>query len=123
MEHFWPELKQFRKWKIINPEVRIDQIIVENLPGLGTGQWRLARVVELIPSSDGKIRHQWISLGVTDPDKHLHRYITCRKEAEAPKNDGATKIQLLANMTNWVEAEESKAEQLHDCLDELGDTE
>ena len=56
MLHFWPELKRLRKWKIVNPEVRIDQIVVENLPGLGTGQWRLAKVIELIPSSDGKIR-------------------------------------------------------------------
>ena len=56
MEHFWPELKRLRKWKIVNPEVRIDQIVIENLPGLGTGQWRLARVIELIPSSDGKVR-------------------------------------------------------------------
>ena len=55
-------------------------------------------------------------------EKHLHWYITCRKEAEAPANDGATKTQLLANITDWVEAEESKAKQFHDHLDEICDT-
>ena len=56
------------------------------------------------------------------PEKQLHRYITCRKEAEAPENDGTTRTQLLANMTDWVNAEESEAERLHDRLDQLCDT-
>ena len=50
------ELKRLRKWKIISPEVRLDQIVLETTSNLGTGCWRLAKVIELIPSSDGIVR-------------------------------------------------------------------
>ena len=55
-KNYLHDLKRLRKWKIINPEIRIDQMVIENLPSLGTGCWRLARVIELIPSEDGIVR-------------------------------------------------------------------
>ena len=56
IKHYLPELKRLRKWKIVNPDVKIDQLVAEIQPSLGTGHWRLARIIELIPSPDGKIR-------------------------------------------------------------------
>ena len=56
IENYWHELKVLKKWKIVNPEVRLDQIVVEEVAGIGTGRWKLARVIELIKSSDGRVR-------------------------------------------------------------------
>ena len=50
------ELKRLRKWKLVNDEVRLGQIVLEATSNLGTGCWRLAKVIELIPSIDGIIR-------------------------------------------------------------------
>jgi hypothetical protein len=54
--HYMADLKRLRRWKIVRPEVELDQIVLELIPGIGTGRWKLAKVVELIPSKDGKIR-------------------------------------------------------------------
>ena len=50
------ELKRLRKWKLVNDEVRLGQIVLEATSNLGTGCWRLAKVIELIPSIDGIVR-------------------------------------------------------------------
>ena len=49
-------MKRLRKWKLVNDEVRLGQIVLEATSNLGTGCWRLAKVIELIPSIDGIIR-------------------------------------------------------------------
>jgi hypothetical protein len=54
--HYMHELKRVRKWKIFNPEIRVDQLVLEATPVVGTGRWRLAKVIELLPSSDGIVR-------------------------------------------------------------------
>ena len=66
IKHYLPELKRLRRWKVVKPDVQIGQVVCELLPNFGVGRWRLARVIELIPSADGKIRKVKIknSLGV-----------------------------------------------------------
>ena len=56
MEHYLPELKRLRKWKAIKPNICEGQIVLELEPGIATSRWKLAKVVEVLPSSDGNIR-------------------------------------------------------------------
>jgi hypothetical protein len=55
-QYYLPELKRLRKWKLVNPEVREGQLVWEVDTSIGAGKWRMARVIELIPSTDGLVR-------------------------------------------------------------------
>jgi hypothetical protein len=64
VEKFWkqffleyiPELSKRRKWQQVKADLQVGEIVLELDPDLPRGLWKLAIVVEVYPSEDGKIR-------------------------------------------------------------------
>ena len=63
-DHFWnrwrkeylPSLTVTRKWTEEVPNLKVDDVVLINDNNEARGRWPLARVVEICPSSDGRVR-------------------------------------------------------------------
>ena len=55
-------LQQRAKWLTKQPNIKVNDIVVVHGDKIKRGYWKLARVVEILPSRDGSVRKVKISL-------------------------------------------------------------
>jgi hypothetical protein len=64
IEHFWkifireylPELRRMQKWKVVRTDLKPGELVLETNPDTPVGQWKIARVMDVIRSKDGLVR-------------------------------------------------------------------
>ena len=52
----WPHLVPCRKWKSITRNIQVGDVCLLNFPGSLTGKYKLVRVVDVHPDSNGIVR-------------------------------------------------------------------
>ena len=55
-KQYIPELRTKKKWAQLNPNLEVGDIVLELDPNVPRGEWRLAIIQEVFPSSDNNVR-------------------------------------------------------------------
>ena len=61
-KQYWDSLQRCAKWFTKQPNIKVDDLVVVHEEKVKRGYWKLARIVDILPSRDGSVRKVNISL-------------------------------------------------------------